>query len=488
MIKLSIRYIEIAGLTLLLSACGGGSSSGGSTPPPPLATLSWGTPEAIDSGNNPSLHPQIAMDAAGNAQALWLENDSTATQRYYAWTNQYTAGSSWGSPLEIETQTSLSSGLTYTAPSPPSIAMNSAGYAKATWEQWVNIAGTGLATYLYGIWASNYDTAIWTIPVAVEAGLGISGGGVNSLQPQAAINSNSDTVMIWNRVENVASNPQGIWASVSFDGGMPKPVSYGPASDPRINLDDAGNSVAIWRALPPGATNSNKTVWSSQYDVRTSAWNTPAPIQSMTSFNVQDAELAGNANGVVFAVVERTESNGQNNIYAAHFITSPSATFGVTGSWVYDQPLQFTQDSITAPQVAVDANGNAMAVWVQIGYLSGTRKIWASYYNMSQSQWGSPVLIDNQTGFSAESPQVAFGPAGNAIVVWAEYDAVNSSNKRIWSNEYTPASGWGAASAVESGTGYASSEPQVKIDGNGNAICVWTRTENSQARIWASRL
>ena len=98
------------------------------------------------------------------------------------------------------------------------------------------------------------------------------------------------------------------------------------------------------------------------------------------------------------------------------------------------------------------------------------------------------MLIDNQTGFGAESPQVAFGPTGNAIVVWAEYDAINSSNKRIWSNEYTPASGWDAASAVETGTGYASSEPQVKIDGNGNAICVWTRTQNGQARIWASRL
>lgn len=307
--------------------------------------------------------------------------------------------------------------------------------------------------------------------------------GVASAQPKTAINANGDKVAIWYRTDEISY--YGIYASASIDGGTIKRLSSGSASDPRVALDDDGNAVAVWQAFDPASNSS--AVWSSQYDVRNSSWNTAAIIPSMT--DVKSAQLAGNAAGVVLAVVETEDNSSQTNVYAEHFITKPSARLGVIGSWVYDQPLNFTQDSVTAPQVAVDTDGNGMAVWVQIDHNNTQmQKIWASYYDASTSTWESSELIDNPTtGYWSSEPQIAFGPSGKAIAVWSQADDINSPDKRIWSNQYTPGQGWGKPVPVETGTGYASTEPQVKIGGNGTAVCVWTRTANGLSRILASR-
>lgn len=176
-IRPGISCVAMIWAALLLISCGGGGSggsgggsgggagSGGSAGTAGSGTPSlnspWATPVAIDEGTNNALHPQIGTDDAGNAVALWMENDRSDPKRYYAWSNQYTAGGGWGTPQEIEPQTSLSSGLTYSQPSPPSLAMNGTGDALAAWEQWVNISTGSSPTYLYGVWTSNYDSAGW---------------------------------------------------------------------------------------------------------------------------------------------------------------------------------------------------------------------------------------------------------------------------------------------------------------------------------------
>jgi hypothetical protein len=133
------------------------------------------------------------------------------------------------------------------------------------------------------------------------------------------------------------------------------------------------------------------------------------------------------------------------------------------------------------PQVAVDAGGNAIAVW---GQYDGTRyNIYANRYTATTGTWGTAALIEFNNAGSASSPQIAFDAGGNAIAVWEQSDGALNNN--IWANRYTAGSGWGTAALIETDAGYAYS-PQIAIDAGGNAIAVWSQ-DGARTNIWANR-
>lgn len=102
---------------LALAACGGDDASRGKT---------WGTAQLIETDNaGEAEHPRIAIDTAGNALAVWDQSDGT---RYNIWANRYTAGSGWGTAQLIETN---NAGEAYA----PQIAIDTAGNALAVWQQ-----------------------------------------------------------------------------------------------------------------------------------------------------------------------------------------------------------------------------------------------------------------------------------------------------------------------------------------------------------------
>jgi hypothetical protein len=79
----------------------------------------------------------------------------------------------------------------------------------------------------------------------------------------------------------------------------------------------------------------------------------------------------------------------------------------------------------------MDAVGHALAVWEQED-ADGRSSIWANRY---AGRWGTAALIgprgDTET---AMLPQVAFDAAGNAIAIWM----VQGSNGRntVWANRF----------------------------------------------------
>lgn len=63
------------------------------------------------------------------------------------------------------------------------------------------------------------------------------------------------------------------------------------------------------------------------------------------------------------------------------------------------------------PQLAIDGNGNVVAVW----YGSGGN--WANVFDVSSRTWGTAQLIEFNDG-SAGAPEINFDANGNAIAVW----------------------------------------------------------------------
>ena len=152
-------------------------------------------------------------------------------------------------------------------------------------------------------------------------------------------------------------------------------------------------------------------------------------------------------------------------------------------SWGTAQAIEGTTLGITDLQLAVDMNGNAMAVWAH--YTGSVNDIRAAYYNAAAvtPAWEPDVAIDGVNANDARYPQVAFDGSGNATVVWLQSDGAADS---IYTNRYEPGgAGWGSPELLESANGVAHA-PDIAVDDGGDAIAVWTQDNLSYHAIYAA--
>jgi hypothetical protein len=353
----------------------------------------WGTAELIETGEGNTVNPQVAIDSNGHAIAVWRQWDGTAISIY---TNRFN-GTDWGTAELIETG---DAGNAYV----PQVALDSNGNAIAVWYQ-----SDGTKNNIY---ANRFNGSAWGIAELIETGEG------NAFNPQVALDSNGHAIAVWTQYDGANDN---IYAN-RFNG-----TAWGTAE--LIETDDAGSA-----------------------------------------FNPQ---VAVDSNGHAIAVWQQSDSQdfeGLINIYANRFNGS---------AWGIAELIE-TDDAGRAinPQVAVDNNGHAIAVWHQY---DGTKyNIYANRFN--GTAWGTAELIETDDAGNAFNPQVALDSNGNAIAVWYQYDGANDN---IYANRFNGSS-WGTAQLVENESGRADS-PQVALDSNGNAIAVWTQWDGTALSIYANR-
>ena len=133
------------------------------------------------------------------------------------------------------------------------------------------------------------------------------------------------------------------------------------------------------------------------------------------------------------------------------------------------------------PQLVINTRGTAMAVWVQTHDAAKTCDIWSRRYD-PLAGWSAPVRIESGEG-PASSPQIAIDDQGNAAAVWQQSDGRRFN---IWANRYTPGAGWGAATRLETGNASLGA-PQVAIDAHGNVMAVWAQFSGDHTGMWANR-
>jgi hypothetical protein len=155
------------------------------------------------------------------------------------------------------------------------------------------------------------------------------------------------------------------------------------------------------------------------------------------------------------------------------------ARFAPATGWTTAAPLALGVNVTNAysPNVGFDAAGNAVAVWMQSG-IAGNNIASARY--VPASGWTATQLIETGND-SADVPKLAVNANGDAVAVWVQ-------NSRVWSNRYTAGVGWGSATQVETTNMQPALEPQVAIDGSGNVLTVWRQLDGSaKYRVWANR-
>jgi len=359
----------------------------------------WQNPAtAIENNVGDGFNPQLAIDGAGNILVTWQQKDSPT--HYDTWANRYTAGAGWGVPTLIETGAGSALG-------PGRIAMDPGGNAIAVWPQ------SSADPAHQDIWANRY----------------VVGSG---------------------------------WSTATLLG----PLNAGTSFEPEIGIDGAGNAIVTWRQSPVPA--GIFSVWSNRYTTGT-GWNGPQMIESNASavwFPTVAVDAPGNA------LALWSESGAPDDIWFNRYVAG--AGWGIATP--FGNPSR-SQDA----QIALDAAGDGMAAWRQADS-GAVYSLWGRRYSATTG-WEPASRIDTLSAGTTTAPRIAADPAGNAIAVWNRQD---TSTINVWANRYKAGTGWGAAELLETTLDYAFN-PQIAIDAAGNAMAVWTQFDGTRYNIWSNR-
>ena len=138
-------------------------------------------------------------------------------------------------------------------------------------------------------------------------------------------------------------------------------------------------------------------------------------------------------------------------------------------AWLAPTDLSAPGRDAVEPQVAVDAGGDTVAVW---GRSNGSDFIIQASSRPAGGAWTPPVDL-SAVGRSATEPQVAIGPGGSAVAVWARTNGAHV----VIQGASKPAGGAWTPALDLSDSERTAGEPQVAIDSAGRAVAVWQRSD-----------
>lgn len=342
----------------------------------------------------------------------------------------------------------------------------------------VAVDAHGDVTALFGHWLSFGETSTtesvrftpgegWSTVEPIDGGL-VNGGRAG---PRAiAVTPDGDAVAVWHQV---ADAHKSIWANrytSSIGWGTAEPIEQdetGDARDPDIAVDPGGHAVAVWHQ----SDGARDDIWSARY-TPTSGWDPARPIEHDDGGDALGPRVAIDPDGNAIAVWHQSDGT-RDNIWANRYTPA--------GGWDIAVRLEeVNAGDAVAPQVAMDASGDAVVVWHQF---DGTRfNIWAGRYDRNDG-WGDPQRLETSNAGDARNAQVAVSRGGVATAAWEQFDG---SSFGIWSNRYTPGNGWGTAEPLETHVLGEALNVQVATDPSGNVMAVWYRDDGTRDNIWAN--
>jgi hypothetical protein len=379
--------------------------------------------------------PQLAVVAGGNAVVVWGRSDGLSNRI------QVRGRSASGTLSAVRTLSDA--GQTAEA---PQVAVDIGGNAVAVWARSDGVNSRIQSAFLLGV---------QTLSVAGQNGA-----------PDLAVDGMGNAIVVWIRFQLGGSHPviQARRRSASGTLSSVQTLSKADAYDPRVALDPDGNAIVVWQR----SDGTNNRVQSR----RRSASGTLSAVQTLSKAgqDALDPEIVLDHHGNAIVVWRRFD--GANwRIQARR--RSASGTLGPV------QTLSKAGQDALGPQVVMDANGNAIVGW--------TRFDGAHYRIQLRPRSSSGMLGSTQT--LSEAGQDAFGPqlgvdgVGNAVVVWGRSDGTNG---RI---QLRRRSASGTISPVQtlSGAGQSAGDAHVAVDGQGNALVVWSRSNGTNNQVQARR-
>ena len=199
----------------------------------------------------------------------------------------------------------------------------------------------------------------------------------------------------------------------------------------------------------------------------TGPWSSPT-VLSPADQDAFDPQVAIGADGVAVAVWRRWD--GSN--YRVQAATRPA-----NGTWSSSSTLSGAGGDAWDPQVAAGDKGSAVVVWGRsVGRVS---QVQAS--TRAKGSWSSPTTLSTGIG-DARDPQVAVGSNGAVVAVWSRADG---SAYRVQAATRGGKGSWSSPLSL-SGAGADAEDPQVAVGSDGSATVVWRGWDGSNERVQAA--
>jgi hypothetical protein len=284
---------------------------------------------------------------------------------------------------------------------------------------------------------------------------------------------------------------QGIWGQIQQ---ISSETSGFPANLPQVAAESFSDGVAVWEDYKPDSLYSYFT-YTSRFVENSDTWSPDTffddSIISETVSNKITPQVAVDDNGKAVAVWSRLTPSevAFRKIYSATFSDS---SWNTPEAISPDEVVISFGNDATDPQIALDPSGNGFAVWVQ--ELFGGEEIDVYANRLINDSWGTsgPISVES---LNVNSPQVATDATGNAVSVWAEsvFDGFYSYYDRILSNQFTN-NAWQTVASVsldnlEKGNIFSATSPQIALDPSGMGYSVYrdVLSTDSNYRIFAAK-
>ncbi|MBX7067288.1 MAG: hypothetical protein K1X28_08665 [Parachlamydiales bacterium] len=404
--------------------------------------INWNYPPNVlsTSGSNASA-TKVAMDASGNAVAVWLENGVVKAKSKLVSNN-------WGT---IAT-------LSGTGASSPTVVSDSNGNATAVWlENGVVKASTKTLS------------GNWTAATSLS--------GTNASSPCLAVSAAGDVIAGWVRAGDVQTSTKlfgGSWGNAAT-------ITGSSANLPQIAIGGTGSNATaaiVYQDLTTGINvvyGSTKTV--------SGTWSAKTII-SDTKHQAGNSRVAVDKSGNVMAIWYAYDVAGSN--YSGVTLQAASKPFG--GSWGTFSSV--SQKGIKNPanldaRVCYDGLGNAIAVWGQ-SFNDETYYIQSSIKSVDFF-WSQPINLVEESLFAYDS-DVNVSSFGDAVALFMFY---NGSQMLIQSSQLDITgfmdSVWSVPGTISLGSKNAFPSVAMAVSGNVlNTVAVWVSSNGVNTSVNAS--
>jgi hypothetical protein len=385
------------------------------------AAPTWLAPKNLSaSGNGGELN--VRVDAAGDAFAVWTRSGTVqAAQR--------PAGGTWSAVQDISGSCIAAQAV--------ELAVSSAGKAVAVWE-----CPKGGNTIVQA--TTRRPGGSWSAPHELSA------PGHDAHVPQVALDRAGHALAVWTRsngtdviVQAALQRASGAWAA-------PETVSQ-PGFDvdrPDVALDARGNGVAVWQSFD----GSDSVI---QAATRTAAGSWGAFQRLSSPGNAERPHVGIDAAGEAVAVWSFRSAN----------VRVEAAVRSAGGGWDSAQTLSSPGADALQPWLAVNPRGNAIAAWRSF---AGRTSVIQTTSRRRGGAWSAVQDISPRSP-DLGAPKIALDAAGNAVAVWR---GLRSARERIQTARQPARGAWSAPKLISSGAAEADL-PDVALDAAGNGAAIW---------------